>query len=166
MDKKADTYQATPFTDAEDSANHPQKINVHTDHQQARKEMRQNSSGKLLAGNGNLPIHRKNQRCDYTPRPPKRKRKKQSATSAVTGRQIRQGKHSRESSMPERHGPSSLDASSIVCQPWRFSLCCQMNSFRIRQAQHQSPSEEVVRDRNGNLIIARFQRQREGAIFQ
>jgi hypothetical protein len=41
-----------------------------------------------------------------------------------------------------------------------------MNSFGVSQAQHQSPSEEVVRDCHSDLIIARFQRQREGAILQ
>jgi len=41
-----------------------------------------------------------------------------------------------------------------------------MNPSRISQAQHQSPSEEVVRDCHRDLIIARFQRQREGAILQ
>ena len=41
-----------------------------------------------------------------------------------------------------------------------------MNSFRISRVQHQSPSGEVVRDCHRDLIIARFQRQREGAILQ
>jgi len=41
-----------------------------------------------------------------------------------------------------------------------------MNLFRISQAQHQSPSEEVVRDCHCDLIVAGLQRQREGAILQ
>jgi hypothetical protein len=41
-----------------------------------------------------------------------------------------------------------------------------MNPFRIGQAQHQSPSEEVVRDCHRDLIVARFQGQRSGAILQ
>src|SRR5215510_1716068 len=45
-------------------------------------------------------------------------------------------------------------------------LCWQTNSFRVSQAQHQSPSVEVVRDRYRDLMISRFQRQREGAILE
>src|SRR5262249_31327906 len=51
-------------------------------------------------------------------------------------------------------------------EPSGWSLCCQMNPFRISQAQHQSPSVEVVRDCHRDLIIAPFQRQREDAILQ
>jgi hypothetical protein len=47
-----------------------------------------------------------------------------------------------------------------------LSLCCQMNPFWIGEAKHQSPSEEVVCECYRDLIIARFQRQREGAILQ
>jgi hypothetical protein len=47
-----------------------------------------------------------------------------------------------------------------------FSRQMNPNPFRISQAQHQSPSVEVVRDCHRDLIIARFQRQREGAILQ
>ena len=69
--------------------------------------------------------------------------------------------------MPEPQAQCGPDgSSSIVCRPSGLSLCCQMNPFRISQAQHQSPSEEVVRDCHRDLIIARFQRQREGAILQ
>src|SRR5437899_1150128 len=50
--------------------------------------------------------------------------------------------------------------------PSGLSLCCQVNPFQISQAQHHSPSEELVRDCHRDLIIARFQRQREGAILQ
>src|SRR5262249_33432523 len=73
----------------------------------------------------------------------------------------------RESSMPEpqkQRGPEG--SSSIVCRPSGLSLCRQMNPFRISQAQHQPPSEEVVREGHRDLIIACFQRQREGTIFQ
>jgi hypothetical protein len=41
-----------------------------------------------------------------------------------------------------------------------------MNSFRIRQAKHQSPSEEVVRDGHGDLVVTGFQHQRHCAILE
>src|SRR5262245_19298472 len=46
------------------------------------------------------------------------------------------------------------------------SPCCQMNTIRISQAQHQSPAEEVVGDCHRDFVVARFQRQRKGAILQ
>src|SRR5215472_9310509 len=58
--------------------------------------MRQNSSGKLLAGNGDLLVRAKNDRCDHTPGPPYRKRRKQSMAPVSAGREIRQGKHTAE----------------------------------------------------------------------
>src|ERR1700687_4574052 len=89
------------------------------------------------------------------------------ASSVCRQRDPARQTHSRESSMPEppaRLGPD--ESSSIVCQSCGLSLCCQMNSFGISQTQHQSPSEEVVRNRYSHLIITHFQGQREGAILQ
>src|SRR5262249_7387379 len=74
IDKKPDTKQAIPFSNPERGAKRPQKVGVCRRHQQARKEMRQNSSAKLFAGNGDLPVHPKNERCDNTPGPPERQR--------------------------------------------------------------------------------------------
>src|SRR5437660_853609 len=54
IDKNSDTRQAIPFSNPERGAKHPQKINVHRRHQQARKEMRQNSSGKLSSSSAML----------------------------------------------------------------------------------------------------------------
>src|SRR5277367_2358119 len=62
--KNPDTSKAAPFIHPEGGANCPQKINVHRRHQQAGKQMRENSSGKLLAGIGDLPVHPKDERCD------------------------------------------------------------------------------------------------------
>ena len=74
---------------------------------------------------------------------------------------------SRESSMPEPQAQLGPDeSSSVVCQPSSLSLCRQMNPIRISQALLHSPSEEVLRDCYRDLIIAHFQRQREGAILQ
>ncbi len=58
--------------------------------------MRQNSSGKLLVGNRNLPVNPKNERGEQTPGPPQRKRQKQSVALVGTPRKIRQGKHTPE----------------------------------------------------------------------
>src|SRR5258708_32711507 len=63
----------------------------------------------------------------------------------------------------EQCGPN--ESSSIVCQPSGLSLYRQMNPFRISYTHFKSPSEEVVRDCYCDLIIARLQRQREGAIL-
>src|ERR1041385_1210020 len=57
-------------------------------------------------------------------------------------------------------------SSSLFWQPADWSLCGQVNSLGVGQAQHQSPSEEVVRDRYRDLVIAGFQRQGEFAIFE
>src|SRR5215470_3300779 len=73
IDKNPNARQAIPFSNPKRGAKRPQKINVHGRHQQARKEMRQNSPGKLLVGSGNLPVNPKNERCEQTPRPPQRK---------------------------------------------------------------------------------------------
>src|SRR5207237_3035292 len=62
------------------------------------------------------------------------------------GREIRQGKHTAEN-------PARTEFRLAT----EFSR--QMNPFRISQAQHQSPSVEVVRDCHRDLIIARFHRQ-------
>jgi hypothetical protein len=107
--------------------------------------MRQNSSGKLLAGNGDPPVRPKNERCDYTPGPPKRKRKKQSVVPVGTGRETRQGKYtaenrpcqSRKGNMARTglvdahngHGapsgpPCALDPLFARYRVCHFAICC------------------------------------------
>src|SRR4051794_18989679 len=51
VEEKPDTEHAIPFSKPERGANRPQNINVHRGHEQARKKMRQDASGKLFDGN-------------------------------------------------------------------------------------------------------------------
>src|SRR5882757_4132567 len=74
IDENLATKQAIPFTNPDRGTDSSQDINVHRRHQQAWKEMRQNSPTKLLARNGDLPVYPKNQRRDHTPGPPQRER--------------------------------------------------------------------------------------------
>src|SRR3954447_20738248 len=76
IEKNPDTKHATPFVTTEGGTHRSQKVNVYTRRQQARKKMRQKSSGKLLAGNRDLPVRPKDERCDDAPGPPERQGKK------------------------------------------------------------------------------------------
>src|SRR4051812_46527340 len=60
----------------------------------------------------------------------------------------------------------AVEFRSMVCLRSGWSLWFQMNTLGIGEPQNQSPAVEVVGDCDRDLIIARFQRQREGAVFQ
>src|SRR5690242_17463074 len=53
---------------------------------------------------------------------------------------------------------------SLASHTW--SPRSQPNAIRLGHAQHQSPAEKVVGDGYRDLVVARFQRQREAAILQ
>src|SRR5215467_11146984 len=117
IDKDPDIEQAMPFTNAEHGAKARQNINVQRRDQKARKEMPQNSPGKFLAGNGDVPVHPKYERREQAPGPPYRKGKMQSVAPVFAGGKIRQGKHTPEN-RPCHSRKSNMARTGL--HPFRF----------------------------------------------
>ena len=146
-------------SDPERSADRPKNINVQARHDQRWKKMRQNSAAKLCARDRDRLVRPQDQGRDDTPRPPQRKRREQGVAGPAPAE--RSGKANTQPRIVQATAATATRPGRVFIHSVRtigLSLCSEVHPFRIREAQHQSPSEEVVRECYCDLIITRFQR--------